>query len=114
MHLSVEKETHGNNLRFRKHLLRCKCVYLPYLPEGYPEFAEILSHLAGYIDEGSLQAFTSELSLAEVLVKPIKDKQLALQNLYESTIQTTSNLTGNRLSGFSIIFLKPIFKYLLW
>ena len=39
------------------------------------------------IDEGSLQAFTSELSLAEVLVKLIRDKHLALQNLYENTIQ---------------------------
>lgn len=64
-----------------------------YLLEGYPEFASVLSRLVDYIDEASLHAVTSELSLAEVLVKPIKDKHLGLQSLYKNTIQTTSNLT---------------------
>lgn len=64
-----------------------------YLLEGYPEFSKVLSDLMVYIDQGSVHAVTSELSLAEILVKPIKDRHLALQSLYENTIQTTSNLT---------------------
>lgn len=63
-----------------------------YLLEGYAEFTSVLSQLIDHIDSGNLQAFTSELSLAEALVKPISNKNLPLQNLYESTIQTTSNL----------------------
>lgn len=64
-----------------------------YLLEGYTDFAAILQQLMDLIDSGKLQTFTSELSLAEVLVKPIRDKNLALQSLYENTIQTTSSLT---------------------
>jgi predicted nucleic acid-binding protein len=63
-----------------------------YLLEGYADFTAILQQLMDFIDSGKLQSFTSELSLAEALVKPIRDKNLALQSLYESTIQTTSSL----------------------
>lgn len=64
-----------------------------YLLEGYVDFAAILQQLTNFIDSGKLQSFTSELSLAEALVKPLQNQNLALQNLYENTIQTTSSLT---------------------
>lgn len=62
-----------------------------YLLEGYPEFSPILLQLFDWIDSGKLHAFTSELSLAETLVKPILDANLSLQSLYENTIQTSAS-----------------------
>ena len=44
-----------------------------YALEGYPAFAEPLAALFRGIDNGTCRAVTSELTLAEVLVKPIKD-----------------------------------------
>lgn len=64
-----------------------------YLLEGYSDFVAILQQLTDFIDSGKLQTFTSELSVAEVLVKPIRDQNLTLQNLYEKTLQTTRSLT---------------------
>ncbi len=64
-----------------------------YLLEGYADFAAILQQLTNFIDSGQLQSFTSELSLAETLAKPIRDNNQALQSLYENTIQTTRSLT---------------------
>lgn len=74
-----------------------KNVYLDanifiYLLEGYAEFASVLLQLVDLIDAGKVQAFTSELSLAETLVKPIMDGNLNLQHLYETTIQTSASL----------------------
>jgi hypothetical protein len=34
----------------------------------------------------------SELTLAETLIKPMMDKNLALEKLYKDTLQTSSNL----------------------
>lgn len=74
-----------------------------YLLEGYIEFAPILHQLTDFIDSGKLQTFTSELSLAEVLVKPIRDKNFVLQKLYENAIQTTSNLSVRPIDRDTLI-----------
>ena len=42
-----------------------------YFVEGHPLFADALRDLFVAIDEGSIAATTSELTLAEVMVKPI-------------------------------------------
>ncbi|MFH0958320.1 MAG: hypothetical protein V1897_06415 [Pseudomonadota bacterium] len=42
-----------------------------YPLEGYPECASSLATLFAAIDEGKLSAVTSELTLAESLVKPM-------------------------------------------
>ncbi len=45
-----------------------------YALEGYPAFQPILTPLFETIDCGDIQAVTSELTLAEVLVKPLLDR----------------------------------------
>lgn len=47
-----------------------------YALEGYPDFIQPLTELFSHIDQGNLKAVTSELTLAEVLVKPLMDQNL--------------------------------------
>jgi predicted nucleic acid-binding protein len=63
-----------------------------YLLEGYPEFVPLLKNIFKLIDNGSLQAITSELTLAETLVKPMADKNFSLQQIYQNTIQASAVL----------------------
>lgn len=63
--------------------IRGKNIYLDtnvfiYALEGYSEYALVLSTLFAAVDQGVIQAFTSELSLAESLVKPMMDNNHAL------------------------------------
>lgn len=44
-----------------------------YAIEGYPEYQSILTSLFSLFDEGTYSAVTSELTLAEVLIKPMKE-----------------------------------------
>ena len=55
-----------------------------YALEGY---AAALTALFARIDACELTAITSEFTLAEVLVKPFADANLALQQLYAETLQ---------------------------
>lgn len=64
-----------------------------YMLEGYEEFAHVLTRIFGLIDKGALHAITSELTLAETLVKPITDKNQSLEKIYKELIQTSSVLT---------------------
>jgi predicted nucleic acid-binding protein len=82
----------GINYELRQGNIYLDANVFIYLLEGYAEFIPVLLQLVDCIDSGRLQAFTSELSLAETLVKPIVDKNLSLQNLYENTIQTSTSL----------------------
>lgn len=63
-----------------------------YALEGYPEFAASLTLLFTAIDEGVVKAVTSELSLAESLVKPLMDDNTVLENLYLEVFQTSISL----------------------
>ena len=54
--------------------------------EGYPDFLVDLTALFQAIEQGRLTAVTSELSLAEALVKPMKDQNLAAQAIYQQAI----------------------------
>jgi len=63
-----------------------------YLLEGYAEFIPLLEQLFSKIDSGILYGITSELTLAETLVKPIADNNIVLQKIYEDTIQTSKPL----------------------
>jgi predicted nucleic acid-binding protein len=51
-----------------------------------------LTQLFKLIDTGSLRAVTSELTLAETLVKPMSNKNLSLQKAYQSALQTSPGL----------------------
>jgi predicted nucleic acid-binding protein len=64
-----------------------------YAVEGYPRFAQELRELFRAIDKGQLSAVTSELTLAEVLVKPLADHNDDLCRLYETTLWTSRGLS---------------------
>src|SRR5579871_6325017 len=63
-----------------------------YLLEGYSEFVPVLTQLFALIDKDTLSPVTSELTLAEVLVKPIMNKNIALEQTYTNIIQTSASL----------------------
>jgi predicted nucleic acid-binding protein len=74
-----------------------KSVYLDtnvfiYAVEGFPLFSDELAELFASFDQGKLDAVTSELTLAEALVKPFMDHDALRQEAYVSAIQNSSSL----------------------
>ena len=63
-----------------------------YALEGYPSFVPDLTQLFQSIDSGDLTAVTSELTLAEVLVKPLMDGNLERQMAYQQAIKNSNVL----------------------
>ena len=77
--------------------IRGERVYLDtnvfiYALEGYPEFVDELNEFFDSIDAGNLRAFTSELTLAEVLVRPLMDGNLEIQTAYQQALQSSEGL----------------------
>ncbi len=77
--------------------IRGERVYLDtnifiYAIEGYPDFVDELNQLFDNIDAGNLRAFTSELTLAEVLVRPLIDGNLEIQSVYQQALQSSEVL----------------------
>ncbi|MBR8840517.1 MAG: PIN domain-containing protein [Stigonema ocellatum SAG 48.90 = DSM 106950] len=64
-----------------------------YALEGYPEFIQDLTQLFQNITQGNLSAVTSELSLAEVLVKPFQNQNLIQQQTYKKLISNSQSLS---------------------
>ncbi|MGH2523054.1 MAG: type II toxin-antitoxin system VapC family toxin [Anaerolineales bacterium] len=64
-----------------------------YALEGYPEFAPMLAELFEAIDRGEVLAVTSELTLAETLVKPFIDASAERQQAYQQFLQSSHGLT---------------------
>ena len=64
-----------------------------YAPEGYPDYVSTLKWLFAAIDEGKIKAVTSELTLAESLIKPMMDDNTYLQNIYMEALQPTQGLS---------------------
>lgn len=64
-----------------------------YALEGFQSFAQPLAELFARIDDGELVAVTSELTLAEALVKPFQSNQHELELIYLDTLQTSETLT---------------------
>jgi len=64
-----------------------------YALEGFPAFAQNLTALFQALDLGTLTAVTSELSLAEVLVKPMQKQNATQQAIYKQAISSTQNLS---------------------
>ncbi|MEC4817899.1 MAG: hypothetical protein SAK29_32205, partial [Scytonema sp. PMC 1069.18] len=60
--------------------------------ENYPDFVNELNELFDSIDAGNLKAFTSELTIAEALVKPLIDGNLKIQTAYQQALQSTEVL----------------------
>ena len=57
-----------------------------YALEAHPGYLRLVTEIFQAIDHGQISAVTSELSLAEALVKPCIDKRDDLQAVYKSTI----------------------------
>jgi predicted nucleic acid-binding protein len=75
-----------------------KTVYLDtnifiYALEGFTEYRPVLTTLFAAVENKQLTIATSELTLAECLVKPCKDNNNKLKELYSSFIQTSYFLT---------------------
>lgn len=64
-----------------------------YALEGLPPFATKLAALFQRFDRGELRAVTSELTLAGVLVKPIRDNNATLRDQYDRLLRTSHALT---------------------
>lgn len=60
-----------------------------YALEGIHPYAEELRVIFESIDSGSITAVTSELSLAECLVKPFADDNMASQAIFNQTLSTS-------------------------
>lgn len=63
-----------------------------YALEAYPEYLKILTEMFRMIDDGRFQAYTSELTLAETLIKPMMDNNVQLQKAYQEAVQTAGFL----------------------
>jgi predicted nucleic acid-binding protein len=63
-----------------------------YALEAHPQYLRLVTERFEAIDRGQFMAVTSELSLAEALVKPCMDKREDLQAVYKSAIASTPYL----------------------
>ena len=66
---------------------------LIYALEDLGDFGQKMRGIFARMDAGELRGVTSELSLAEVLVKPIRDGAGAIRNEYESMLASGGPLT---------------------
>ena len=67
-----------------------------YYVEGHRRLAPVLAELFEMIDERAVSVFTSELTLAEVLVKPIADGNMHVAAIYERLLLTSSALKDRK------------------
>lgn len=63
-----------------------------YALEGYSTFRAVLTSLFDTLDRHELAAITSELTLAEVLVKPFFDRSIERERAYLQTLQPSASL----------------------
>ena len=66
---------------------------LIYAVENVPIFGDRLRAVFQRIDRGEWQGVTSELALAEVLVKPLRDRSEAIRLQYVQLLDPTGGLT---------------------
>lgn len=84
-------------------LLRGNRIYLDsniwiYALENVPEYSSLLVALFELAENGSLTIITSELTLSEVLVRPIRKRDTAKQTAYVEAITATENTTAVPIS----------------
>ena len=63
-----------------------------YIIEGYPIYEALLRTLLSEMDTGDITAVTSELTVAEVLVKPLRDGNQRVQHAYQTFLQPSAAL----------------------
>lgn len=64
-----------------------------YALEDFSEYSAIIKWIFQLFDSGTAKAFTSEFTLAEVLVQPFSVKNNSLISLYQSLIQDSEVLS---------------------
>jgi len=64
-----------------------------YAVEGLAPFAARLAALFTRFNSGTLHAVTSDLTVAEVLVKPMRDGNTALRDTFAQMLRTSKSLT---------------------
>ena len=69
-----------------------------YAVEDFPIYSDICRKLLGYVDAGSIQAVTSEISLAEVLVRPIQEENSEAVRVYEEMLKDRPQLLVEPIS----------------
>lgn len=62
-----------------------------YSSQGTPAYKQALSSMFAAVDAGTLSVVTSELSLAEILVRPIREGNTLEQKTYIRAITNTKN-----------------------
>jgi predicted nucleic acid-binding protein len=63
-----------------------------YAVEGFKKYAELCSVILQSVQDMKIRTVTSELTLAEVLVKPLKQEKAGVAAIYEDLIQSQYNL----------------------
>lgn len=63
-----------------------------YAVEGFANYADQIQALLKAMDAGEIIAVTSELTLAETLVKPLKDQNPAIEQAYQTFLKPTAAL----------------------
>ncbi len=66
---------------------------LIYYIEEHPDYLPLADQLFGAIDSGLARGMTSVLTLQEVLVKPLREKQPDLAAKYREVLTNSSNIT---------------------
>ncbi|MEW6238395.1 MAG: type II toxin-antitoxin system VapC family toxin [Candidatus Omnitrophota bacterium] len=64
-----------------------------YLFESFSPYIDILSPVIEKVELGQFHSYTSELTIAEALVKPIMEKNTQWQSIYIQGIQSSPSLT---------------------
>lgn len=86
----LRKATGNREERYKVYLTLTETRYIfIYAVEGYAEFQTVLNELFEAFDNGNLKAITNELTLAEVLVKPLIDNHTEVCLTYENAIQSS-------------------------
>jgi predicted nucleic acid-binding protein len=63
-----------------------------YAFEGFPNYSAHIEEIFKIIDSGLSIAVSSELTLAEILIKPFMDDNIILQSLYRKTFKKSEKL----------------------
>lgn len=80
----------------------CDASIFIYTLESHPIYKPLLIPLWQGVTDGRIEVVTSEMSMMEVLVRPFKTKDVALQGIYLSFLNSTSNV---RLSEVTLSVL---------
>ena len=74
-----------------------------YAIERHPDFLARVDSLFTRIDAGEITATTSELTIADCLVKPFADNDIARQGLYQAAISPRQNFSVVAISRAILI-----------